>query len=172
MSFGETAATDSAVVSPTSISAITPGHAAGRVDVVVTPQNDQSHTLRGGYLYVSLTPASGPNAGGTPVTITGTGFSGVTTVSFGGVSATDAAGSGRYHNYRDYSCPCGLRSPRCRRSWPERRDHSSRLHLYAVTYDYWGSRCRFERRVQVQRNPWCRGSYHATDEPTIVMAAH
>ena len=89
VSFGETAATDSAVVSPTSISAITPGHAAGRVDVVVTNENDQSHTLRGGYLYVSLTPASGPNAGGTPVTITGTGFSGVTTVSFGGVSATD-----------------------------------------------------------------------------------
>jgi hypothetical protein len=89
VSFGGTAATNMTVRSPTSIIVTTPPHTAGRVDVVVTNANRQSHTLRGGYLYVSLTPASGPSAGGQPVTITGVGFLGVTTVTFGGVSAAN-----------------------------------------------------------------------------------
>jgi hypothetical protein len=41
----------------------------------------------------AISPASGPAAGGTSVTITGSGFSGATTVDFGGVSATITAAS-------------------------------------------------------------------------------
>lgn len=89
VSFGGTAALNVAVGSPTSITATTPSHTAGRVDVVVTNVNRQSYTLRGGYLYVSLTLVSGPSAGGQSVTITGAGFLGVTTVTFGGTPATN-----------------------------------------------------------------------------------
>src|SRR5206468_7293289 len=38
-----------------------------------------------------LSPGSGPTAGGTEVTVTGTGFTGATAVSFGGTAATSFA---------------------------------------------------------------------------------
>ena len=95
VSFGGNAATNVTVVSSTSITARTPTHATGAVNVVVTNSDGQSGTLSNGYTYVntaptvaSITPASGPIAGGTAVTITGTNFVSGATVSFGGTAAT------------------------------------------------------------------------------------
>src|SRR5204862_117972 len=70
--FGGTAATNVVVVSSTSITASTPAHAAGAVNVVVTNAGGQSGTLVGGFTYGSgapaptvsgVTPNSGPAAG-------------------------------------------------------------------------------------------------------------
>jgi len=76
---------------PTFVRVHTPPHAAGTVDVVVTSPGG-SATVVDGYEYVTvptitgLSPTSGPP--GTPVIISGTGFTGVTVVTFGGVLAT------------------------------------------------------------------------------------
>jgi hypothetical protein len=95
VTFGGTAATGVTVVNATTITATTPVHAAGAVDVTVTNPDTKSGTFIDGYTYVppptvtSVAPASGPDTGGTSVTITGTGFdSGVTNVTFGGTAAT------------------------------------------------------------------------------------
>jgi hypothetical protein len=65
--------------------------------VVVTNTDSQTGTLTNGYTYVSsnpaptvtaITPTSGTTAGGTAVTITGTGFLSGATVSLGGTAAT------------------------------------------------------------------------------------
>jgi hypothetical protein len=97
VSFGGAAATNVNVASGTSITATTPAHAAGAVDVVVTNTGNHSGTLTSGYTYVVPTPAptiasvspnSGTTSGGTSVTITGTGFASGATVSFGGAPAT------------------------------------------------------------------------------------
>ena len=53
---GGTAATGVTVVSSTSITATTPAHAAGTVDVVVTNTDGQSGTLIGGYTYTVRRP--------------------------------------------------------------------------------------------------------------------
>ncbi len=58
--FGGTAATGVSVASSTSITATTPAHAAGAVDVVVTNTDSQSGILSGGYTYTS----SGGGGGG------------------------------------------------------------------------------------------------------------
>ncbi len=95
--FGSTAATGVTVVSSTSITATTPAHAAGAVSVVVTNADSQSGTLANGYTFTSpnpaptvtaLNPTSGTVNGGTPVTISGTGFLSGATVSLGGTAAT------------------------------------------------------------------------------------
>src|SRR6185295_7320586 len=72
------------------------GHAFGPVDVVVTNPDGQSSTRANGFTYleatpigVTISPASGPTLGGTPVRITGTGFLGGASVSIGGVPATN-----------------------------------------------------------------------------------
>ena len=94
VTFGGTAATSVTVVSATQITATTPAHAAGLVAVVVTNPDGQSGTVPGGYTYVagpnptSIAPIGGPPAGGTAVTITGTGFQTGATVTFGGTAAT------------------------------------------------------------------------------------
>ncbi len=94
MTFGGTTATFSPLNS-TTISAIAPAHVAGSVDVIVTtPTGVSSNTAADNYLYgdapsiTAVSPASGDIAGGTVVTITGTGFTGTTSVTFGGVAAT------------------------------------------------------------------------------------
>ena len=97
VTLGGAAATGVVRVSGTQISAVTPAHAAGVVDVVVTNPDTQSDTLAGGYSYVSLTapaissvtPNSGPFAGGTAVSIAGTKFVSGATVRFGGVAASN-----------------------------------------------------------------------------------
>jgi IPT/TIG domain len=101
-SFGGQAATDVSVVNSTSLTARTPAHEAGRVDVAVMNPDKNSDTLTGAFIYAlqpqaplpkpsinSLSPTAGPVGGGQWVTISGSGFSGVTTVRFGGVHATN-----------------------------------------------------------------------------------
>jgi hypothetical protein len=94
--FGGTLATNVSVVSATSITATTPAHAPGAVDVVVTNSDNKSATLAQAFTYSlaaptigTVAPSTGPTTGGTPVTITGTGFQTGATVTFGGQPATD-----------------------------------------------------------------------------------
>ena len=92
--FGNVAATSFVVNSDSSITATAPAQAAGTVDVVVTnPAGQSPVTAADNYTYVppptvvSVSPSSGPEAGGTPVTITGTNFTPTSSVSFGGFPA-------------------------------------------------------------------------------------
>ena len=93
--FGSTAATGVIVVSATSITATSPVHAAGIVDVTVTTPSGTSatsaadkFTYGGNPTFTSISPTFGPDTGGQRVTITGSGFTGTTAVSFNGVAAT------------------------------------------------------------------------------------
>jgi hypothetical protein len=92
---GGTPATDVVVdQAGTSLTAVTPAHAAGTVDVTVTTP-DGTATDTGGFSYDavptvgSVSPGTGSTAGGTPITITGSGFAGPATVMIGGTPATD-----------------------------------------------------------------------------------
>lgn len=78
---------------PTSLSLVTPAHAAGSVSLVVTNPDAQTATV--GFLYVnppptiaSVTPNQGSVSGGTAVTVSGSGFLGGIALEFGGVAAT------------------------------------------------------------------------------------
>ena len=97
VTLGGTAATGVNVASSTSITATTAAHSAGSVNVVVTNSDNQTGTLNNAYSYSapnpaptvsSISPATGTTAGGTAVTITGTGFLTGATVKLGGTSAT------------------------------------------------------------------------------------
>jgi hypothetical protein len=94
VTFDGIAATGFSVVSDTSITATTPAHAAGAVNVVVTTPGGTTTEGAGAYTYTAgptfgtINPTAGPIAGGTPVTITGTGFTGATGVTFDGTSAS------------------------------------------------------------------------------------
>jgi glucose/arabinose dehydrogenase len=94
---GGTSATGVTLVNSTSITAITPAHAAGAVSVLVTNTDAKSGTLTNGYTYTApapaptvatITPNSGTTNGGTALSITGTGFLPGATVKLGGTSAT------------------------------------------------------------------------------------
>lgn len=81
VSIGGQAATSVSVVSATRITATTPAHAAGTVDVRVTADGGPSsvstadhYTYRARPSVTKIAPTSGPHAGGTKVTITGSGF--------------------------------------------------------------------------------------------------
>jgi PKD repeat protein len=80
--------------STTKITAVTPAGTAGAKDVVVTNSDGQTVTRTGAYTYAEvptftgIAPAAGPITLGTPVTITGTGFTGATGVTLGGTAAT------------------------------------------------------------------------------------
>lgn len=81
------------VVSANQITAIAPAAAGpGSVNVIVTTPGGTSNALPYTYLnspvLTSVTPNQGSNAGGTVVTLTGTGLTGATSVTFGGVPAT------------------------------------------------------------------------------------
>ena len=94
--FGDVAATDFVVNSDTSISAMSP-EGTGTVDVTVTTANGTSATSSADQftyattqappVVVGISPTSGPPAGGTIVTIIGSGFSGTTEVDFDSVAA-------------------------------------------------------------------------------------
>src|SRR5882757_5839371 len=82
-------ATNVTVLSPTTLTAVTPAGTAGPANVTVTTSGG-SGTLPNGYTYDpvpalgSVSPASGPITGGQTVTITGSGFvANSTSVSFG-----------------------------------------------------------------------------------------
>jgi len=93
VTFGGTAATIIGTTA-TEVTVTTPTHAAGVVDVVVTTPGGNT-SLPGGYTYLaspgsppvisSFTPSTGPL--GTVVTLTGTGFTGVSLVKFNKTTA-------------------------------------------------------------------------------------
>ena len=99
VSFGGATAPNVTVANASSITATTPAHAAGTVNVVVTNPDHQAATLTNGYTYTapppapaptvnSVTPNSGPAGGGTSVTISGSNFTSGASVTFGGAAAT------------------------------------------------------------------------------------
>ena len=91
--FGTVAATNVTVVNSTSITATSPT-GTGTVDVTVTtPAGTSPASAADHFTYVAvvtlISPTSGPAAGGTSVTVTGTGFTGATAVKFGLTDATN-----------------------------------------------------------------------------------
>lgn len=95
VTFGGTAATSFSVDSPTRVTALSPARPPGSASVAVTtPGGTSADTPSDDFTYsdappaiAGLAPVGGPVAGGTSVTISGSGFSGTTSVSFGGVEA-------------------------------------------------------------------------------------
>jgi hypothetical protein len=82
------------VVSPSEITVTSPSHAAGPVDVTVATAAGTSavspsdvFTYQPAPTVTMIAPTSGPAAGGTPVTITGTSFLGASAVKFGVTNA-------------------------------------------------------------------------------------
>jgi hypothetical protein len=97
VTIGGTAATSVTIVNAATITAVTPAHTAGTVDVAVTTAGGTG-TGSGLYTYVtpaptvtSVAPTIGTILGGTPVTITGTNLTGATAVTIGGLAATSVA---------------------------------------------------------------------------------
>ena len=93
--FGATSATVYTVNSDTKITATSPAHAAGAVNITVTSAGGTSaisaadeFTYLAAPTITAISPSSGPLAGGDTVTITGTGFTTATAVKFGATSAT------------------------------------------------------------------------------------
>jgi acid phosphatase len=98
VSFGGVAATNVNVLGSTTVTAITPAHAGGAVNVVVTNPGGQTGTSVNGYTYAatpqpptvgSVSPSSGPTTGGTSITITGTNFAAGASVTLGGTLASN-----------------------------------------------------------------------------------
>jgi hypothetical protein len=95
VSFGPDSA-DFTVDSDTEITATAPAGTGGGQIVVVTPIGNSENSPPGGDSYAyegapvvqSFSPATGSTAGGTMVSINGSGFSGATAVSFGSTPAT------------------------------------------------------------------------------------
>ncbi|STX88261.1 IPT/TIG domain-containing protein [Legionella feeleii] len=95
LTFDGLPATNISVIDDTMVSGLTPAHAAGAVDVVATTPGGQA-TLTNGYTYqapilpviTAINPTSGTTSGNTFVTLTGTGLSGTTSVTFDGLPAT------------------------------------------------------------------------------------
>lgn len=96
VSFGGSAAPGVSFVSANQLTVTTPAHAAGSVNVAVTNPDSTSASLPGGFTFgstsssvtvSSLSPASGPAAGGTKVTISGANFQAGVSVTFGGLPA-------------------------------------------------------------------------------------
>lgn len=92
VTFGGVNATGYTVDSSTQTATAPAG--SGTVDVLVTAAGEQSaNSAADDYTYIvaptvsGIAPGTGPEAGGTSVTITGTNLTGATTVQFGGVSA-------------------------------------------------------------------------------------
>lgn len=89
VSFGGAPGTSFTVVNNTTINVVTPAHAAGAVDVVVTTAGGTA-TSAGGFTYYdapsisSISPTGGTTAGGDTVTISGAGLGGTTSVTFDG----------------------------------------------------------------------------------------
>jgi hypothetical protein len=96
--FGNTPATSWQVNSSSALTAVSPQHAAGAVDLqVVTsagsspidPQHDQFTFVQSAPTVTGVSPNSGGTAGGgSPITVYGTDFSGVSSVMFGNVITT------------------------------------------------------------------------------------
>jgi len=93
VTFDGLSATTINVLDSTTITCITPAHSDGAVGVIVTTGGGPSDVFSS-FTYIippsitDISPLSGPNIGGTSVTITGTNFTGATLVTFGGIAAT------------------------------------------------------------------------------------
>ncbi len=94
---GSVSLTSVAFVNSGQLTAVTPTHAAGVMDVVVFNPDNPTGTLRNGFTYsatppppsvTAISPNNGSTLGGTAVTITGANFVNGATVSIGGVAAT------------------------------------------------------------------------------------
>ena len=90
-----TSATGVTFVSATQLRANTPAGAVGTYAVQVTNPDGQAGTLASAFTYAApaptltaIAPTSGPTAGGTAVTLTGTNFAAGATVTVGGTAAT------------------------------------------------------------------------------------
>lgn len=92
-------ATGESFTNSTSMTAVTPAGTAGPKDVLLTNPDTSNVTAAGAFTYIaaptftSVTPATGLTTGGESVVIVGTGFNG-STVTFGGVAATDVVLTG------------------------------------------------------------------------------
>jgi hypothetical protein len=100
VTFGTVAATSVTVLNGEHIVVNAPDQDAGTVDVTVTNPDHTSVTKTGAYTYFtpvrvrSITPRSGPTAGGTAVTITGSNFQQGATVAFDDQQATNVVVNG------------------------------------------------------------------------------
>jgi hypothetical protein len=95
VAFGANPAASFSVASPTSITATAPAGSAGTVHISVTNGIGTSAAVAADqFTYLAapavtgVAPTSGPAGGGTSVVITGSAFTGATTVKFGAVNAT------------------------------------------------------------------------------------
>jgi hypothetical protein len=95
VSFGGVAGSGPSVLSATQVKATVPAHAAGAVAVTVVNPDGSQGSLAAGFTYGStnltigsVSPISGPAAGGTKVTLTGTNFQSGASVTFGGLAAS------------------------------------------------------------------------------------
>jgi len=93
--FGGAAAPSFTELSSTQLTAVSPAVAPGVHNIyVITPGGTSASVWADLFTYVArpvvthISPSSGPHAGGTTVTITGTGFTGATKVLFSGTAAT------------------------------------------------------------------------------------
>jgi hypothetical protein len=98
VSFGGTPATNITVISSSQLKVQVPAHAAGSVGVQVTTSGGLSASLAKAFTYVtatfslkSVSPISGPSAGGNEVTISGSGFQSGVSVNFGGLGASSVS---------------------------------------------------------------------------------
>ena len=98
VAFGGTSATNISFVSSSQLKATTPAHASGSVNVGVTNPDGGNAVLTGGFTFGtatlsinSVSPISGPAAGGTTVTISGSNFQSGVSVTFGGLGATSVS---------------------------------------------------------------------------------
>ncbi len=97
LTVGNGLATQVNIVSDTFIEALTPPHAAGQADVVVTNPDQQAGSLAKGFTYVGkpapvvngVVPVAGPTMGGTVINITGGNFENGSTVALDGYPCTD-----------------------------------------------------------------------------------
>ncbi len=89
--FGSTPATSFTVVSSTQITAVAPPGSGNVQITVVTPggtSNGVAYAYTSAPVLSSVSPTQGPPAGGNTVTLTGSGFTGATSVLFGSTPAT------------------------------------------------------------------------------------
>jgi hypothetical protein len=111
---GNAAATNVHVTAGVQISFDTPPGVAGAADVIVTCSESGTVTLPWGFRYNALptsaapTPATGPQDGGTPITLLGSNFLGVVGVTVGGAPATNVVITGG--TQIDCRTPAGTRA--------------------------------------------------------------
>jgi hypothetical protein len=95
VAFGALAASSYTVVSDTQITAVSPAQTGGHNIIVTGPGGTSAIVSADLFTYkppapaiTAIAPSSGPSAGGTSVTVTGTGFTGATRVAFGALAAS------------------------------------------------------------------------------------